>query len=114
MPFDAARLTSDPAFNAQLGAAHLGELMAEQGGSLILTFAAYNAGGGHVKQWIDAYGDPRSPAVDPVDWIERIPFTETRNYVQRVMANKVMYDAIFAEQAKTAAADSRPDRQAKL
>ena len=116
LAFDAARLTSDPAFNAQLGAAHLGELISEQNGSLILTFAAYNAGGGRVKQWIDAYGDPRSPGVDPVDWIERIPFTETRNYVQRVMANVTMYEAIFAEQAKVAATASAraPDRQAKL
>ena len=116
LPFDPARLTSDPAFNAQLGAAHLGELIAEQDGSLILTFAAYNAGGGRVKQWIDAYGDPRSPGVDPVDWVERIPFTETRNYVQRVIANVAMYEAIFADQAKaaTAAAAPRPDRQAKL
>ena len=114
VPFDSARLTTDPAFNAQLGAAHLGELLAEQGGSYILTFAAYNAGGGRVKQWIDAYGDPRTPGVDPVDWVERIPFTETRNYVQRVMANMTMYQAIFAEQAKTTVATGKPDREAKL
>ncbi len=115
VPFDPARLTSDPAFNAQLGAAHLGELIAEQNGSLILTFAAYNAGGGRVKQWIDAYGDPRSPGVDPVDWVERIPFTETRNYVQRVMANVTMYEAIFADEARTAAGSAlKRDRQAKL
>ncbi len=86
-----ARLASDPAFNAQLGAAHLGELLDEQGGSYILTFAAYNAGGKNVKDWIDAYGDPRKPGVDPVDWIERIPFSETRNYVQRVMENLQIY-----------------------
>ncbi len=86
-----ARLASDAAFNAQLGAAHLGELLDEQGGSLILTFAAYNAGGRNVKDWIEAYGDPRKPGVDPVDWIERIPFTETRNYVQRVMENLQIY-----------------------
>ncbi len=113
LPFDSARLVSDPAFNAQLGAAHLGELLAEQGNSLILTFAAYNAGGGRVKQWIDAYGDPRSPGVDPIDWVERIPFTETRNYVQRVMANVTMYKALF-DRAKQVAANGRPDREAKL
>ena len=113
VPFDSARLTTDAAFNAQLGAAHLGELLAEQGGSYILTFAAYNAGGGRVKQWIDAYGDPRTPGVDPVDWVERIPFTETRNYVQRVMANMAMYQAIFADQEK-AVASSKRDQQAKL
>jgi soluble lytic murein transglycosylase len=95
--FNEARLVNDAAFNAQLGAAHLGELLAEQGGSYVLTFAAYNAGGGHVKEWIDAYGDPRNPRVDPVDWVERIPFTETRNYVQRVMENLTVYRARFQE-----------------
>ena len=113
VPFDSARLVNDPAFNAQLGAAHLGELMAEQGGSLILTFAAYNAGGGRVKQWIDAYGDPRNPGVDPVDWVERIPFTETRNYVQQVMANVTMYKAIF-DRPNPVAAKVPTDREAKL
>jgi soluble lytic murein transglycosylase len=71
--------------------------LAEQGGSYVLTFAAYNAGGGHVKEWIDAYGDPRDAKVDPVDWVERIPFTETRNYVQRVMENLTVYRARFQE-----------------
>ena len=89
--YDDARLMNDAAFNAQLGAAHLGALLDEQRGSYILTFAAYNAGGKNVKDWIDAYGDPRKPGVDPVDWIERIPFTETRNYVQRVMENLQIY-----------------------
>ncbi len=86
-----ARLMGDAAFNAQLGAAHLAELLDEQGGSYVLTFAAYNAGGKNVREWIDAYGDPRKPGVDPVDWIERIPFAETRNYVQRVMENLQIY-----------------------
>ncbi len=89
--YDDARLVNDAAFNAQLGAAHLGTLLDEQGGSYILTFAAYNAGGKNVKDWIDAYGDPRKPGVDPIDWIERIPFTETRNYVQRVIENLQIY-----------------------
>ena len=72
VPFDPDRLVSDPAFNAQLGAAHLGELMDEHPGSLILVIAAYNAGGPRVKQWIKAYGDPRKAGVDPIDWVERI------------------------------------------
>ncbi|HEX8374574.1 MAG TPA: lytic transglycosylase domain-containing protein, partial [Geminicoccaceae bacterium] len=82
-PYDQDRLTSDPAYNARLGHAHLGELMEDWRGSYILAFASYNAGGGNVKKWIDAYGDPRRAGVDPIDWVERIPFTETRNYVQR-------------------------------
>lgn len=95
--FDLSRMTSEPAFNAKLGAAHLGILMGEYRGAYLLTFAAYNAGGGRVKQWMDAYGDPRKPNVDPVDWVERIPITETRNYVQRVMENFVVYRAKFGE-----------------
>ncbi|MEF3365685.1 lytic transglycosylase domain-containing protein [Methylocystis sp. 9N] len=95
--FDLSRMLSDPPFNAQLGAAHLGILLGEYRGAYLLTFAAYNAGGGRVKQWIDAYGDPRKANVDPIDWVERIPITETRNYVQRVMENFVVYRAKFAD-----------------
>jgi soluble lytic murein transglycosylase len=93
--FDENRLLNDAAFNAQIGAAHLGKLLADHGGSYILTFAAYNAGSRKVQDWIEAYGDPRKPGVDPVDWIERIPFTETRNYVQRVFENMQIYRTRF-------------------
>ncbi len=110
LAFDENRLLSDPTFNAQLGAAHLGALIAEQGGSLILTFAAYNAGGKHVKEWIEAHGDPRSPGVDPIDWVERIPFTETRNYVQRILENLAVYRARFGE---TTAAIRETSRKAE-
>lgn len=89
--FDLDRLVEDAAYNAKLGAAHLGELMEDWKGSHILAFASYNAGGGNVMKWIRAYGDPRKPGVDVVDWIERIPFYETRNYVQRVMENLQVY-----------------------
>ena len=95
--FDDTRLLSDAAYNAQIGAAHLGQLLAQQQGSYILTFAAYNAGSGRVKEWIQTYGDPRKPGVDPVDWIERIPFTETRNYVQRVYENMQIYRSLFGQ-----------------
>lgn len=93
LPHDVRRLTADPAFNATLGSAHLAELMEEWGGSYILVFAAYNAGGGHVRRWIDRFGDPRQGRVDPIDWIEQIPFPETRNYVMRVMENYQVYRA---------------------
>jgi len=105
--FSESRLLGDAAFNAQLAAAHLGDLLAEQRGSYILAFAAYNAGGKHVKQWLDAYGDPRKPGVDPIDWVERIPFTETRNYVQRVLENLNVYRLRFAE-APIRKADANP------
>jgi soluble lytic murein transglycosylase len=97
LAFDPVKLADDAAFNAKLGAAHLGTLFDEEKGCPILVFAAYNAGGGRVKQWINAYGDPRSPNVDPVDWVERIPFAETRNYVQRVMENLTVYETRFGE-----------------
>jgi len=88
--FDLGRLI-DPEYNAKLGVAHLGELMDDWKGSHILMFASYNAGGSNVSKWVKAYGDPRSPNVDPIDWVERIPFSETRNYVQRVMEGMLVY-----------------------
>ncbi|MFC3693862.1 lytic transglycosylase domain-containing protein [Chenggangzhangella methanolivorans] len=91
LPFDAKRLTTDAAFNAQLGAAHLGELAEKYDGSYVMVFAAYNAGPARVLEWTQRYGDPRKAEVDPVDWVERIPFAETRNYVQRVMENTQIY-----------------------
>jgi soluble lytic murein transglycosylase len=93
--FDMARLKNDPVYNAALGAAELGGLIDDYRGSYIMTFAAYNAGRGSVKKWIDRYGDPRDPKVDAVDWVELIPFSETRNYVQRIMENLQVYRARF-------------------
>ena len=97
--FDEGRLINDPAFNAQLGSAHLADLLGEYRNSHILTFAAYNAGGKRVREWINAYGDPRDPNVDPVDWIERIPISETRNYVQRIVENLQMYRVRMGERS---------------
>lgn len=111
--FDPHRLVADAAFNARLAARHLGELLAEHKGSYILAFAAYNAGGKRVKEWIDAYGDPRKPGVDPIDWIERIPITETRNYVQRVIENLGVYRVRFGETGP-APTETITSAQAKL
>lgn len=91
LPFDWQKLGEDPLYAARMGAAHLNDLLKEWRGSYILSFAAYNAGSPNVKKWIAAYGDPRDPEVDAVDWVERIPFSETRNYVQRVMENLQVY-----------------------
>lgn len=91
VPYSSSRLTSDPAYNAMLGAAHLGDLVENYSGSYIMSVAAYNAGATRVGEWNDKFGDPRSTAVDPIDWIENIPFSETRNYVQRVMENLEVY-----------------------
>src|SRR3984893_3853702 len=111
--FDPKRLLTDAAFNAQLAARHLGELMAEQKGSYILTFAAYNARGQRVKEWIERPTPPRKPGVDPIDWVERIPFTETRNYVQRVIENLSVYRVRLGEAAPTSA-EAILNTQAKL
>jgi soluble lytic murein transglycosylase len=93
--FDLGRMKTDPVYNAALGAAELGGLLEDYRGSYIMTFAAYNAGRGSVKKWVDRYGDPRDPKVDAVDWVEQIPFSETRNYVQRIMENLQVYRARF-------------------
>jgi len=87
------RLTSDPGYNATLGAVHLGNLIGDYRGSYVLALAAYNAGTGPVAGWIKSHGDPRDPKVDVVNWIERIPYAETRNYVQRVLENLQDYRA---------------------
>ncbi|TRL38889.1 lytic transglycosylase domain-containing protein [Rhizobium straminoryzae] len=100
MTFTPARLTSDPGYNATLGAHYLGEQIDSFGGSYILTFIAYNAGPKRVPEWIARYGDPRGKSLDEVvDWIERIPFPETRNYVQRVMENYQVYKIRLGQQA---------------
>jgi soluble lytic murein transglycosylase len=93
--YDWDRMVSDPVYNTQMGAAELSALLSEYRGSHIMTFAGYNAGRGRVRQWVKQYGDPRDPGVDAVDWVERIPFAETRNYVQRVMENLHVYRVRF-------------------
>lgn len=98
-----ARLGSlcDPHVNVPLGCAHLQELLDRYNGSLILAIAAYNAGVTAVESWIEKYGDPREPHVDLIDWIETIPFAETRNYVQRVWENYAYYAQRLGKQPNT-------------
>jgi soluble lytic murein transglycosylase len=91
-----AKLTGDPTYNVKLGSAHLGDLIQEFGGSYVLTLAAYNAGPRRSRDWVEAHGDPRSGHVDAIDWVEMIPFTETRNYVQKVMQNMHVYRSRIA------------------
>ena len=93
--YDWNRLVCDPVYNTQMGAAELAGLFHDYRGSYLLIFAGYNAGRGRVEKWIAQYGDPRHPKVDPIDWVERIPFAETRNYVQRVMENMLVYRVRF-------------------
>ncbi|MVT51461.1 transglycosylase SLT domain-containing protein [Bradyrhizobium yuanmingense] len=95
LTYDWDRMVSDPVYNTQMGAAELSALFSEYRGNQIMTFAGYNAGRGRVREWVQKRGDPRDPNVDPVDWVERIPLSETRNYVQRVMENVLVYRARF-------------------
>jgi soluble lytic murein transglycosylase len=110
--YDWDRLVSDPVYNTQMGAAELSALLAEYRGSYLMTFAGYNAGRGRVRDWIKAHGDPRDSDVDPVDWVERIPFSETRNYVQRVMENLLVYQHRFDGRTPAMATMKQPSAAA--
>ncbi|MEC9431329.1 MAG: lytic transglycosylase domain-containing protein [Pseudomonadota bacterium] len=90
--YDLGALTRDWRYNARLGTDYLAGLV-DEFGSLPMAAAGYNAGPNRVRQWIERYGDPRTGRVDMIDWIETIPFDETRNYVQRVMEGLHVYDA---------------------
>ncbi len=91
-----SKLTGDPAYNVKLGAAHLADLVEDFGGSYVLTLVAYNAGPRRAKEWVQEYGDLRSNEVDPIDWVESIPFQETRQYVQKVLQNLHIYRSRLA------------------
>jgi soluble lytic murein transglycosylase len=99
--YELGRLTRDPEYNIMLGSRYFEQLMSYWGGNAPLAVASYNAGMGNVRKWVNEYGDPRLPGVDVVRWIEDIPFTETRGYVQRVLENAVVYDAIQPGRART-------------
>jgi soluble lytic murein transglycosylase len=85
------QLTKNASLNVKLGSAYVGDLLNDFNGSYILTAAAYNAGPGRVRHWLKDMGDPRTADVDPVDWIESIPYSETRNYVERVLEGTQIY-----------------------
>jgi soluble lytic murein transglycosylase len=91
MSYDWARLTTEPSYNVALGSAYFQRLLNLWDGNVPLAVASYNAGAGNVRKWIDRYGDPRR-GKDVLQWIEQIPFTETKGYVQRVIENTVVYD----------------------
>ncbi len=95
LKYEPPRLISDPSYNVTLGSAFLAQLLSGYDGSYILSLAAYNAGPGRVNQWISEFGDPRSRASDPIDWVERVPFTETRTYIQRILESTQLYRCRF-------------------
>lgn len=94
LPYEFGRLTSDPSYNMMLGTGYFSTLLDQWGGNAALAVASYNAGVGNVRKWVAQNGDPRMPGTDVVRWIEDIPFAETRNYVQRVLENAVVYDTL--------------------
>jgi soluble lytic murein transglycosylase len=89
-----AKLLNDPVYNMTLGSTYLQSRLDLFGGNHVLAVASYNAGAGNVAKWIAANGDPRDPGIDVIDWIEQIPFKETRDYVMRVLENAVVYKTI--------------------
>ncbi len=89
-------LTGDPAFNVMLGAGHLGDLVSNHRGSYVLALVSYNAGPRRSREWIAEYGDLRTGEIDPVDWVESIPYPETRQYVQKVLQNLHIYRSRLA------------------
>ena len=95
MKYELARLVSDPSYNVTLGSAFLAQLLSAYEGSYVLTLAAYNAGPGRAAEWIEEFGDPRDKDVDPIDWVERIPFTETRQYVHKILESTQLYRCGF-------------------
>lgn len=97
LSYNDSQLTQDAGYNLQLGATYFGRMMDYFGGSYPLAVAAYNAGAGNVNKWLRQNGDPRNGSVDWVKWVEEIPYTETRAYVQHVLENAVVYDAMNPE-----------------
>ena len=89
--YSKGRLTTDPAYNLKLGRHYLEGLLGDFKGSYIMAIAGYNAGPSRVKRWVRKFGDPRDSSVNAIDWVEMIPFDETRNYVQRVLENLQVY-----------------------
>lgn len=100
MSYDARALTVDTQYNINLGSGYFQRVYA-QFGSYPLAIAAYNAGPGNVRKWLNANGDPRTGAIDMIDWIEAIPIYETRNYVQRVLENAVVYDLLHPDKSRS-------------
>ncbi|MER2604515.1 MAG: lytic transglycosylase domain-containing protein [Siculibacillus sp.] len=89
--YDANAWRNDPAYNIRLGSAYVANLVKNYDGNYVMAIAGYNAGPGRIRDWVRDYGDPRTGQVDIVDWMERIPFSETRNYVHRVLENLQVY-----------------------
>jgi soluble lytic murein transglycosylase len=115
LPYAVSKLKADPAYNVKLGAAHLADLVSDNNGSYVLTLVGYNAGPRRAREWVAEYGDPRGGQVDAVDWVECIPFEETRQYVQKVLQNVHVYRSRLApETVRPMTADLKRGSPAEL
>ncbi len=99
LEYDSQAVFNDAGYNMLLGDGYFRRMLEYYNGSYPLAVAAYNAGPGNVNKWLRANGDPRNGSVDWIDWIEKIPLSETRNYVQRVLENAVVYEAMYPKRA---------------
>lgn len=86
IPYDEARLTADPNYNAALGTAYLNKMLGRYNGNSALAVAAYNAGPGSVDEWVKKYGDPRTGEISTAEWVAKIPFEETREYTGKIVS----------------------------
>jgi soluble lytic murein transglycosylase len=93
------KLLKDDAYNTMIASAYVADRLDEWQGSYVLGLPSYNAGPGRTRQWVKEFGDPRDANVDPIDWIERIPFEETRRYVAKVLSNIQVYRARLGDEA---------------
>ncbi|MCP3728892.1 lytic transglycosylase domain-containing protein [Sphingomonas sp. MG17] len=99
--YDLGALTSDTGYNIRLGSSYFQRMLSYYGGSYPLAVAAYNAGPGNVNKWLRANGDPRAGSIGMIEWVEAIPIFETKNYVQRVLENAVVYDLLHPQRARS-------------
>lgn len=99
--YNMASLTADTDYNIRLGSSYFQRMLRYYGGSYPLAVAAYNAGPGNVNKWLRANGDPRTGSIEVIDWVEAIPIFETKNYVQRVLENAVVYDLLHPNYARS-------------
>ena len=99
LKYNKDKLLNDAAYNLTIGSNYLSSLIDYYKGSLILAIASYNAGPTNVNKWIKLFGDPRKQSINYINWIESIPYTETRNYVQRVLENYIVYQQVVIDNA---------------
>ena len=105
MSYSRSALTTNPEYNIRLGSTYINRMLRYFGGSYPLAVAAYNAGPGNVNKWLRRNGDPRTGQITMLEWMERIPIYETKNYVQRVLENAVMYDLQNPDKARVRSAN---------